>query len=497
MRRLWARYVAGDPALSGLLLEHYATPSWEAVRRRKAAFPYDRSRLVAALERQNAPFLATYPALRGLLEALRQPTTFTITTGQQLGWLTGPLYTIIKALHTCQLAQQVEATLNGRYRVVPIFWLASEDHDAEEVREIALSWTQRLRYAGYFQGPVGRHIIEAAFPEAAQSLALQRFWQAGLSWEMAFRSAFYALFEGRILLVSGDDPELKALAASLWVREVEEQLTLHSHRLACAYLRRIGERPLLASRAVNLFWLSDTERRYPTPEEEALLRRAAHAEPHRLSPNVLLRPLYQEYLLPNLAYLAGPAEVAYWIELMPTFSAFGVPPPLIYPRGHLRVLPATALELPSDWALPDLWRVPFANLRRALAEAWGSDEVEQLMAWWRQHRPPLENLQGRPFLRHTLRLMERFWQKWGEKLRQAALRATYTQKAEAIQEILAYRLAVEPPEALQERTLNVHAFSEDPITWVQKLGESLSFQPAQWHYWITPEPLPYLRPEQI
>jgi bacillithiol synthase len=131
---------------------------------RRSLYPIDRKALSAALHVQNAPYISRDSALAESLSLLERDTTYTITTGQQVGWLTGPLYTIYKAVSAIQLARQVEADLGPPYRVVPIFWMASEDHDAEEVRWMATHWERVWRYAGHFQGPVGRHRIEKAFP---------------------------------------------------------------------------------------------------------------------------------------------------------------------------------------------------------------------------------------------------------------------------------------------------------------------------------------------
>lgn len=485
MNSLWARYLAGDPALAPLLPWPWPEVPWEAVRQARATYPIDRATLVQALLQQNAPFLSTDPTLEASILALREESTFTVTTGQQLGWLTGPLYTIVKALHALQLSQTLHHLWGGKIRVVPVFWLASEDHDAEEVREVALSWSRRLRYEGTFAGPVGRHRIEAAFPPEAYDLALQPFWKEGQTWEGAFRAAMQHLFHGTGLIwLSGDDPTLKALATPLWLQEIQAKLTTASHALSASFLKKEKMRPRLAPRPINLFWLSDAERRYPTLSEESELLRIAHQQPERLSPNVLLRPLYQEYLLPNLAYVAGPAEVAYWIELTPVFQAFGVPMPVVYPRGHLRILPSEPPSLPSGLSWKDIWNLPQSRLRTLLAELWGQSHLEKAQSWASRYRPPWEELRGAPFLAQAAKYLRYSWQRWETTLRRAALRAAYREYYQAIQAVLTYRQQTEPEGQLQERTLNLHAFApQHPQKWVQSLRKETRFEPGQWAYW--------------
>lgn len=485
MNSVWARYVGGDPELAPLRPWPWPNPPWEAVLRARRGFPTDRKTLVEALLAQNAPFLAEDPVLQTAIERLRHPKTFTVTTGQQLGWLTGPLYTLIKALHAVQLAQALEEYFQGVYAFVPVFWLASEDHDAAEVCEVSLSWQHRLRYAGTFTGPVGRHRIEPAFPPEASQLPLQRFWEPGRTWEEAFRSAMQALFAGSGLVwLSGDDPRLKSLAAPLWQKEIEQAPTQAAHELALAYLRSLGEKPRLHAQPCNLFWLSDTERRYPTPEERTQLQRAAYLTPERLSPNVLLRPLYQEVILPNIAYVAGPAEIAYWLELAPVFAAFEVFMPVLYPRGHLRISWLEPPPLPPNLQPADLWNYPLSRLRSFLAEQWSPNEAEALLAWWQAHTPPVEELRSNPLLRRPVARFQHFWQRWGRELRRAAQKAAYHAHRTSIEAALTYRQTLEPEGRLQERTLNLHAFAPtDPVGWVQRLRTEVKLQPGAWTFW--------------
>ncbi|MDW8056680.1 MAG: bacillithiol biosynthesis BshC, partial [Bacteroidia bacterium] len=486
MHRRWARYIAGDPALVPLIPWDWRQIPWEALIRSREGFPIDRSSLVQALLRQNADFLSTDPRLRANILSLQSPYTFTITTGQQPGWLTGPLYTIVKAAHAVQLAAELEQRFGGKYHFVPVFWIASEDHDAAEVRSIALSWESQLEYHGQFRGAVGRHVIEAKFPPQAQNLALQKYWQEGKPWEKAFRESMQALFAGTGLVwLSPDDPQLKALASALWLKEIEESLSFHAHAVAKAYLESIGETPCLHPRLLNLFWLSDTERRYPLPEEKEKLRRAAYEMSEALSPNVLLRPVFQEYILPNIAYVAGPGEVAYWLELLPVFTAFGVPMPVVYPRGHIRVLPKDIPPLPSGMLLENLWSVSQSRLRSLLAEMWGESLLSEAMEWWQAHRPPAEAWQEKPGFQGVARELQRLWQKWGEKLRRAALRESYRQYQARIEAVLRFRTQTEPEGKLQERVLNIHAFAPtDPTSWLKKMMKHIQLEPAKMKLYI-------------
>lgn len=491
MHKRWSLYVAGDPRLSSLIAWDWRNPPWQALIATRKAFPTQRLSLVEALLRQNTSLLQKDHVLHEAIKALRDPHTFTVTTGQQPGWLTGPFYTLIKAAHTLQLARRLNELFGGQYRFVPVFWIASEDHDAEEVRQVAISWQEVLRYEGRFSGAIGRHIIEAAFPAQVERLALQRYWQVGESWENAFRQAMQALFQGTgMVWLSPDDPQLKALAVPLWVREIQERVAYHAHALAVAQLAALGEAPCLHARPINLFWLLPTDRRYPFPEEREALLQAAYQEPHRLSPNVLLRPLYQEYLLPNIAYVAGPGEVAYWLELLPIFTAFDVPMPVLYPRGHVRVLAGEIPELPPELPLDCVWELSQGRLRNLLAELWGRSELEAVMTWWHEARPPVEKLEDRPFLQRQIRTFQHRWQAWGESLRKAIRRHAYQTHRSRIDAVLRFRSAVEPEGYLQERTLNIHAFAPtNPVEWFQTFLRRIQLHPARMHLYLPEDSL--------
>ncbi|MCS6789955.1 MAG: bacillithiol biosynthesis cysteine-adding enzyme BshC [Bacteroidia bacterium] len=482
MNRRWARYVAEDPALRPLYAWEWRDPPWLRVIQERRAYPLHRRVLVEALLRQNQPWLAQDPVLREAIEALGNENSFTITTGQQPGWLTGPLYTLIKAVHTIQLSHEVEQQLQGKYRIIPVFWIASEDHDVEEVVSIKLDWEKSLRYNGVMQGAVGRHEIEAAFPPEAESLGLQRFWQTEEKWENAFRAAMQSVFAGKgIVWISPDDSELKALGLPLWEREVCQQATRSAHLPTVSYLKAIREKPVLHAQPINLFWLKERERRYPYPEESSLLRRIIYTHPEALSPNVFLRPVFQEMLLPNLAYVAGPGEVRYWLELRGVFEAMEVPMPVLYPRGHLRIVRGEPPILPGGWQVEHLWNYPVGQLRAVLARSWGEALIEEVRSWIIQHQPRLERWKGSPFWGRAARMVEWHWERIQRELYQVAKKAAFHQYRELIEAAVAYRLRIEPEGRLQERELNIHAFApQHPQEWVHRMIKEVSFCAAQW-----------------
>jgi len=453
---------------------------WRAVLNRRRLYPIDRGALFQALTIQNRPYAASDPALSESLALLARENTYTITTGQQTGWLTGPLYTIYKAIAALQLARRVEKHLGPPYRVVPVFWMASEDHDAEEVRWIATRWGKVWRYEGHFQGPVGRHRIENAFPPKVKPLALQAFYEPGQRWEEAFRAALYALFQGTGLIVlSPDDPVLKSLATDLWITELTEQPTLAAHARAATHLQAYHQKPRLHPHPINLFWLTDTERRYISPTEKSEALKAAYNQPHRLSPNVLLRPLYQERILPNLACVVGPAEMRYWLELRWVFEQFEVFYPVLWPRFSLRLLSEPPIPL-SETDLHLLF-TPNSGWRRLLIEKW---EASDLIRWHQnlaRLEPDWNLLSAFP---EGQRILRYHWQKALQRLRKALYRQLYQKHSSLLARLARWQDQVEPPFQTQERFLNIHSLATDlPAlrSWIQKLLDYPA-KPGSWNY---------------
>ncbi len=468
MADAWPAYLTGADWIEPLRAWPWPCEDWQLVLRRRSLYPVDRKALVEALRLQNAPYLARNPRLAESLRLLELETTFTVTTGQQVGWLTGPLYTIYKAVSAIQAANYIEGVLGPPCRVLPVFWMASEDHDAEEVRWMALRWGERLRYEGIFQGPVGRHRITAAFPSEVAHLPLQRHYEIGQRWEEAFRACLYELFQGTHLVVlSPDDPRLKSLTTDLWIQEIESQVTLHAHAQAIRYLQAHDRKPLLHARPLNLFWLSDTERRYIASEEKVLALAAAHKNPERLSPNVLLRPAFQERLLPNLAYVAGPTELRYWLELRWLFERLDVFYPVLWPRFSARVISDPPVRL-SEEALERLF-TSGSGWRRYLLERWEGPQLETFVQRLDSLRPAWDLLPDLPQAQKTLR---QFWHKSLIHLRKAFYRQLRQKHSTALEALARWRDAVEPEGRLQERELNIHAVTSRPHElqeWIRAL----------------------------
>jgi bacillithiol biosynthesis cysteine-adding enzyme BshC len=374
-----ARYYAGDPA---------RPEAWRNVIARVQAQPRDRAGIVAILQAQLAAREAPEQA-RAAATKLADPHTVAIVTGQQAGLFGGPLYTLMKGLTAARLAADIES----QYGVpcVTVFWNHAEDHDWEEV---ASAWIlddelqpHRLTVAG-IEGdghiPVGQvrltdditrvlAELESQLPQteftAATIAQLRRCYAPGTGMAEAFGRLLDTLLGPLgVVVFDGGDPAAKPLARSIFERELARPG--HTRQLASDAGQALvadGYHAQVVTQADGTALFSMAEGRVPikhrdgqffvgdTPVDAATLRADAAAHPERFSPNVLLRAVVQDTLLPTVAYVAGPSELAYLGQLKDVYAFHETAMPLIVPRAtgtildsaSLRFLARTSLELPS------------------------------------------------------------------------------------------------------------------------------------------------------
>ena len=269
---------------------------------------------------------------------------FTVTTGHQLMVCGGSAFFEVKIASTIALAKTLSEDL--QHPVIPVFWMASEDHDFEEIASFEINgqiFTWKHEPLG---GPVGRmltkdlalqleaFVAEVDLNDAQRAMLLSRVeaYKSEPNLSSATRRIVreWAKDLG-ILVLDGDDVQLKEYASHLWDKELLGELgkEIKSQTIK---LEDAGYKAQVFPREVNLFSLEDDTR----TRIETLNHRVS---PVNTSPNALVRPIFQEYVLPNLAYIGGGGELAYWLQLSSTFEMLEITMPLLYLRDSLLCVP--------------------------------------------------------------------------------------------------------------------------------------------------------------
>ncbi|TRX51602.1 bacillithiol biosynthesis cysteine-adding enzyme BshC [Fulvivirga sp. M361] len=289
------------------------------------------------------------------LQLLAEENTYTITTGHQLNLFTGPLYFIYKIVTVINTCRELSAAYPD-HNFVPVYWMASEDHDFEEINhfrfnEKKYTWnTDQSGAVGHFDLSTFQNFIDAIpgvpdfFKKAYKEQSLAD----------AARNYVNHLFgDYGIIVVDADRRELKQQISDVMTDDLFHHTSKRLVDEQSEKINNLGYKTQVSARSINFFYLAEQlrERIEVKGEKYEVLNSALtldkkelvsliQKEPEKLSPNVILRPLYQEKILPNLAYIGGPAEVAYWMQLKTVFDHYEEAFPILMPRNFGLVVPA-------------------------------------------------------------------------------------------------------------------------------------------------------------
>ncbi|MEQ8926468.1 MAG: bacillithiol biosynthesis cysteine-adding enzyme BshC [Fulvivirga sp.] len=295
-------------------------------------------------------------AVNTSLQKLASEKTFTITTGHQLNIFTGPLYFIYKIASVIKTCQLLKAEY-PEYDFVPVYWMASEDHDYDEIKYFWLNNKKHV-WETTQAGAVGEFEIVELKKLSDSVPGIPKFFKEayskGKTLAEAVRLYVHELFgdEG-LVVVDGNSSQLKSLFSNVAKDDLINHTVGKLVAETSAKIDELGYKTQIYARDINLFYLDkgvreriekddqgnyhvlNTELSFSKGEILKVLDKA----PEKFSPNVVLRPLYQEVVLPNLAYIGGPAEVVYWFQLKDMFEHYRVPLPILMPRNFAAILP--------------------------------------------------------------------------------------------------------------------------------------------------------------
>jgi bacillithiol biosynthesis cysteine-adding enzyme BshC len=305
------------------------------------------------------------------LAAFSAGNAITVTTGHQLCLLGGPAYFFFKILSTIKLAQNLQALVSDK-KIVPIFWLASEDHDKEEINHTYVNGN-RLEWNTSQNGAVGRFALDGFEDVLLQWVdsveddnlrnSFRAIWNRAAqfgTWAELTKSWVHECFgEWGLVVINPDDTRLKQLFAPVMKRELLQGVAFQCLSKSNERLTQLGYHVQVTPREINLFYLSHqsrvriesgehswhtTDKLHNWNQTQVLAELEKH--PENFSPNVLFRPLYQETILPNVAYVGGPGELAYWLQLKGLFTEYDISmPALVLRDSALLISPTTSKRL--------------------------------------------------------------------------------------------------------------------------------------------------------
>lgn len=458
-----------------------------------------RPELCRILRRQNQAFGNSNAD--ALLKELENANCFCVITGQQAGLLTGPLYTIWKALTILRLCQEWRKT---GISCVPVFWMATEDHNWHEVLNVNLlnddyellqfSLKEHLFLKRQPTGSIPvthdevRKILLRVFREFSLP-QIKEIYSQGTVAEAFARTLLWLLKDFPVLIVDPSDPELKQLARPFFERffgrrdQIMQLLSQQNESLrALNYPTQVK----MEEDALPLFRIQNGERFYVKlndPVEDIPVE--------QLSPSALLRPLFQDFIFPTLAYIGGPAEIAYFAQLHPWYRAMEMEQPRVLSRASITLLPgltrgflqskrltANEMFMKEEILLDALIRDSRLDLvKKELRHL--SDSIDQNLGSIKARAATVE-----VSLRKAIETAEKKMNYQLQKVERKTLLAVRRQNDLLAQQLRKAKNVVYPDDKLQERCLNVFSFASRLPELIHEVYEKIEPFPKG-HQWIT------------
>jgi bacillithiol synthase len=346
--KIFLDYLANEPNLAHT---HAFEPSIQGFEKALSyrKLPAEHRKTLVEVLREQYKGLNFSESVAQNIELLKDQKTFTVTTGHQLNIFTGPLFFVYKIVTTINICRELTGKF-PEYKFVPIYWMASEDHDFAEINNVFVDGNT-YTWETDQKGAVGRFTTEALVALAdnipGRTDPFKRAYSESANLANAVRYYVNELFgETGLVVIDADHPALKTEFKPIVKDELLSQSAFNKVTERSEFLVERGYRPQLNPREINLFYIDKGLRERIEKEgdqyriintdlsftEDEILK-FLEEHPERFSPNVILRPVYQEVILPNLGYVGGPAEIAYWLQFKAMFDYFEVDFPVLMPRN--------------------------------------------------------------------------------------------------------------------------------------------------------------------
>lgn len=481
-------YLDAKPELEGL---YKFRPDLSGIReaiKERNKFKINRLLLVSELQKQYAT-LDAEPIVAKQIQLLERENTFTICTAHQPNLFTGHLYFVYKILHAIKLANELNE-IEKDYHFVPVFYMGSEDADLDELGTVVIE-QREYKWQTDQKGAVGRMVVDDALLRLMDEIhgqlgvqpsgeevadLLRKCYVKGQTIEQCTFRLVHELFgKYGLVIVLPDNPALKRSFIPVLERELMEQF---SGNILTETIKRFPEGyPIQAEgREINLFYLTDdTRERIEAAEggfmlsqsrtfnSKAEMQSLLNEHPERFSPNVILRPLFQEHIFPDVAFIGGGGELAYWLELKAIFESAGVFfPPLVLRNSFSIIVKRWSGKL-REWKLSseDLF-LPLNELvdklvsRASASRLALTAERSQLQDWF----SGLEELAVAQdvTLKGHVAALEKMMEKKLDALEKKMRRAARKREQVLVGQVTAMQESLFPKGGLQERVDNIFPY---------------------------------------
>ncbi|MFK2819831.1 bacillithiol biosynthesis cysteine-adding enzyme BshC [Flavobacteriaceae sp. LMIT009] len=484
------------------------------IQEKQQSFPdKNRAVLVDSLKKQYSG-IQIYEETINNIESLKASNTFTITTGHQLNLFTGPLYFLYKIISTINLTKELKQK-HPECNFVPVYWMASEDHDFDEINYFNFKG-KKIQWNRESSGGVGRLAtdgLDQVFDVYANQLGqgknatfLKELFRKGYlehdNLADATRYIANELFKDLgLVIVDADDKEFKRLFIPYVERELKEQVSYANVNESITTLNKLGFKAQVNPREINLFYLKDGLREriiesngnyevnntdISWSQDEILNH--LNESPDCFSPNVIMRPLYQEVILPNLCYIGGGGELAYWLELKSYFDVVNVTFPMLLLRNSVLVATERQFQKLSklEVSINELFKnqqdlINDQTKRLSSVNIDFSDQKEHLKKQF-EALYKLAEQTDKSFL-GAVAAQEKKQTKGLDKLEKRLLKAQKRKLSDQLSRISAIQDELFPRQSLQERNLN---FSELYLEFGDQLIQQLvlNLQPLNGEFLI-------------
>lgn len=355
-------YLNNSKVFSDFLETEFSKSSFPQLISNRKSFRTDRQLLVSTLKKQYDKVSAC-SITQANIEALLQEDTFTVTTAHQPSLFTGPLYYIYKILSTINLSNQLNDELPQT--IVPVFVIGGEDHDFEEINHFHV-FGKSVEWHSDNSGPVGRFSltgIDTVFDQLRDIFPNNDLIAGFLDTladisekcdnysEFSFRLTHTLFDKYGLVILRMDEPAFKSAFTHIIKDDIINHTSKELVEETQSRLDKMGFKPQAYVRDINLFYTGDDMRQRIEKVGETFqvvdthikftgdeLTNEIEQHPEHFSPNVILRPLFQELILPNLAYIGGGGELAYWMERLSQFRHYKIPFPMLIRRNSGLIL---------------------------------------------------------------------------------------------------------------------------------------------------------------